>query len=66
MDVVLDPIGGSQVVNAADVFVDIAQTDNPRDAQRAAAGHFGDIAGGIPGIQNAVDIMTGDIGGWGD
>jgi hypothetical protein len=66
MDVVLDPIGGSQVVNAVDVFVDIAQTDNPGDAQRAAAGHFGDIAGNVPGVQNAVNVMTGDVGEWGD
>ena len=66
MDVVLDPVGGSQVANAVDVFVDIAQTDNPADAQRAAAGHFGDLVGDIPGLQDAVDIMTGDVGDWGD
>lgn len=64
MDVVLDPVGGSQVANAVDVFVDIAQTDNPHDAQRAAAGHFADIVGmGGTGLQDMVDSMINLRGG---
>ncbi|MDD1684371.1 MAG: hypothetical protein LUQ19_00620 [Methanoregula sp.] len=61
---VLNPIGGAQGVNAFKVFVDIAQTDTPEAAQRAAAGHFADIVGmGGTGLQDMVDSMINLRGG---
>lgn len=58
MDVVLDPIGGSQVVSVVDVFVDIAQTDSPEAAQEAAARALPGILGAAdPGLAGAIDEM---------